>query len=158
MKAISVIILLSFLLIGCSTPPTDYTLVFTLESVSNYKLTIEIDSRRNYTLRRQNLYFDAHSNSENVYTATGSLTSSDASTIEQLIASAHIFRLNDSYGFDEDASSNNPFDDILYQIIYTERRRTKNITARFDPNLQYPKQLTALITFLSLYASEAGRQ
>ena len=158
MKAISAIFLLSLLLTGCNVKPSDYTLAFTLESISNYKLTIEIDSRKNYTLRRQNLYFDAHSNRDSVYTATGSLTPSDASTLGDLIASARLFRLNDSYGFGDDADGNNPFDDIIYQIIYTERGRTKSITARFDPNSQYPEQLMALITYLGRYASEVGKQ
>ncbi|MDR2496407.1 MAG: hypothetical protein LBD21_04690 [Tannerellaceae bacterium] len=156
--ALGILILFALTISGCRTAPTDYTIALTLESIENYKMTIEIDSRRNYTLRRQNLYFDAHADSENIKVATGQLTPDDAAALGKLLAAARLFRLADAYGFDRDTASDNPFDGIIYQITYTEKALTKSITVRLDPNLKYPTQLTALIAFLSRYASSVGQE
>jgi hypothetical protein len=152
---LAILTLSAIILTGCSPTPTNYTIAFTLESIENYKMTLEIDAQRNYTLRRQNLYFDAHANRENIHVATGQLTPDDAAALDKLIAAARPFRLKDAYGFDQATDPNNPFDGILYQIIYTEKARTKSITVSINPNQQYPAKLTALLAFLGSYASEA---
>ena len=133
---------------GCRTAPTDFTLSFTVESIGIYKLSIEINADKSYRTYQQNLYLDAHANTEQINTAQGIMTDEEFAELTKLIAGSRLFKLKDSYGFDKEPDELDPFSNVIYQLHYAEGRKVKNITMRPNATDLFPKQFLGLIQFL----------
>jgi hypothetical protein len=127
-----------------------------MESIGNYRAGITIDRNKNYSIRRQNIYLDRQSGVENISTAQGKISDKDYTALKELIVQSRLFSMNDAYGFDEtkDHSNTSALENILYQITYSNGRRSKSITIRPNSGNAYPQKFPELISFLSRYISE----
>jgi hypothetical protein len=150
----SYIVLLLLLLTGCRSEPKDFTLSFVMESIDNYKLSIETGNDKSYHIRQQNLYLDAHANQEHINTSQGRMTDEEFAELKELIAGSRLFKMKDSYGFGEDKDDIDPFSIIIYTLHYTEGSKEKFITLRFNAQDKYPEKFPELIRFLAQYASQ----
>jgi len=144
---------LTLLLTGCASDPNDFTLSFSIESIDIYKLSIEINKDRSYLIQQQNLYLDKFANQERIETSQGTMTDEEYAKLKELIAGSRLFRMKDSYGFDKEPESMNPLSDFIYQLRYTQGRKTKYISLRPNSNDKFPAPFNQLIQFLAQYAS-----
>ena len=144
---------LTLLLTGCTSKPKDFALSFTLESIDVYKLSIEINPDKSYLIHQQNVYFDRFANQERINTSQGVMSDEEYAELKELIAGSRLFRMKDSYGFDKEPEVMNPFSDFIYQLRYTQGRKTKFITLRPNSNDKFPAQFNQLIQFLAQYTS-----
>ena len=146
--------LLILLLAGCRATPEEFTLVYSMESMSNYKMSIEIDKDKNYSIRKQNIFFDSYARKERINTSEGKMTDEEYAILTKLIARSRLFRMKDAYGFGQEIDPDNPFDGLIYQLTYTKGKKTKYISIRTNPKDSFPEPFRQLIRFLSNYISK----
>ena len=150
----SKLLFLALLLTGCSSEPKDFTLTFTMESLQNYKYSIEIASDKSYHTQQQNLYLDAHANTQQINTFKGTLTDEQFDNLTKLIAASRLFNMKDTYGFDQEPDHLDTFGNVISQLNYTEGKKVKNITIRLNSKDLFPKQFLELMNFLSHLAPQ----
>jgi len=156
MKTFSIqILLLALLLAGCktNTEPKNFNLVFRIESLSAYKISMEIKDDKTYSINQQNKYFDSFAGKARPNTAQGRLTDGEFAELTNLLAQSPLFKMKDNYGFDEKNSPNDPYDGLIYYLTYTEGDKTKFITIQPNGAHSYPGKFPQLIKFLSDYTS-----
>jgi len=147
-------LLLMLLLSGCHTKPKEFTLAYTMESVGNYKSSIEIGKDKSYLIRQQNIFFDTHAGRERVNTSEGYLTDEEYNHLSELVAGSRLFRMKDTYGFEMKPDPANPFNGFVFQIIYTAGKKTKYISIQSDAADFYSDNFLQLLRFLSDYMSD----
>ena len=155
MKNISTLVLfLMLLLAGCSTKPKDFQLIFTIESIESYKISIEINQDKSFLIQQQNLFFDAHANKERINTSQGKMTDEEFAELQELIAESRLFKMKDAYGFNGEADGlDSLFGNLMYQIYYKEGKKAKYISIRPNPSDTYPEKFPMLLNFLNSYIS-----
>ncbi|MCL1932534.1 MAG: hypothetical protein FWF53_01785 [Candidatus Azobacteroides sp.] len=153
MKNLSILLLPILLLAGCTTNPKDFKLIFTMESINAYKLSIEISNDKSYRIRQQNLFFDAYVKKEQINSAEGKLTDEEFSELTKRITDSRLFTMKNTYGFSNKDDSKDPLESLIYQIDYTEGSKSKFILIHPNPDDAYPGNLSKLINFLSNYTS-----
>ena len=141
------------LLAGCQTKPEDFSLTYTMETVGNYKSSIEIGKDKSYRIRQQNLFFDVHAGKERINTSEGQLTDEEYALLSELVAGSRLFKMKNEYGFNQTPNPNNPLEGLVYQITYTKGKKTKYISIRLDPNDIYSENFIQLLRFLSNFVS-----
>lgn len=144
---------LLLLLAGCHTKPKEFTLSYIVESIGIYKFSIEIDKDKNYRIQQQNIFFDAIAKKEQINTSQGQMTDEEYDQLSKLIAGNRLFKMKDTYGFDQETDSDDPLNNLVYQLIYTEGEKTKYISIRSNPTDRYPEVFLQLIRFLGTYIS-----
>ena len=155
MKYIST--LLPFLILlfsGCHSKPEEFTLIYTMESTGNYKISIEIDKDKNFTVRQQNIFFDNLAGKEQINTAEGKMIDEDHAELTELIYRSRLFNMEDAYGFKQNVDLDDPFGGFIYQLTYTEGKKTKYISIRTNETDRFPEPFLQLINFLSNYMSK----
>ena len=143
---------------GCTTPPEDFSLIYTMESVGNYKISIEIDKDKNFTVRQQNVFFDTFAGEERINTSEGKMTDEEHAGLTELIFQSRLFRMKDDYGFGQDVDLDDPPGGLIYQISYTEGKKSKYISIRSNRNDTFPETFLQLLRFLSNYASKKSSE
>jgi len=147
--------LLILLLAGCHTKPKEFTaLSFSVESIGIYKFSIEISSDKSYHIRQQNILFDNFAGRERINASQGYLTDEEFAGLSGLVARSRLFKMKDTYGFDEETDSDNPFDEVIYQLTYTQGKKTKYISLRSNSTDLYSEYFLDLLRFLSNYISD----
>jgi len=147
-------LLLMFLFSGCNRQPEQFALTYTMESAENYKMSIEIDKDRRYLIRQQNIFFDKYAGIERINTSEGQMTDEEYDQLSELVSVSRLFKMKDAYGFKQESDPDNPFDGFIYQIIFTEGKKTKYISIRDNPTNRFPDTFLQLLRFLSNYMSD----
>ena len=160
MKTFSIPLLLwAFLLAGCQSNPKDFKLVFTIESLNAYKVSIEIDNDKSYRIQQQNLFFDAHAKKAHINKYEGKLTDEDFKELTVLINRSRLFEMKNTYGFiEQENSDDDPLDGLMFHLNYTEGSKSKYILIHPNPVDTYPKDFSDLINFLSNHTSTYSKQ
>jgi hypothetical protein len=122
-----------------------------MESIQNYKASIEISHDKSYSIQQQNIFFDTFAGKEQINTAQGKMTDEAFAELTSLLAHTPIFKMKNVYGFEK--KEGNPFDDMLYQLKYTEGNKSKTILIRPNPANSYSGQFPKLLSFMSNYIS-----
>ena len=149
------VLFLLLLLTGCQTKPKEFiTLSLSVETVGIYKFSIEINNDKTYQIRKQNIFFDKIAKEERINTSQGYLTDEEFDHLSELITASRLFKMKDDYGFDQEPNPDNLYDDLIYQLIYTEGTKTKYISIRSNSSDRYSKKFLQLLRFLSNYLSE----
>jgi len=149
------VLFLLLLLTGCQTKPKEFiTLSLSVETVGVYKFSIEINNDKSYQIRKQNIFFDKIAKEERINTSQGYLTDDEFEQLTKLIAASRLFKMKDAYGFNQGPNPDNPLEEIISQLIYTEGTKTKYISIRSNSNDRYSEKFLQLIRFLSNYISE----
>ena len=159
MKNISISLLLLALLFtgGCKTAPKEFKLVFTMESMNIYKLSVEINNDKSYHIQQQNQFFDTFAKKGQINHSDGKLSDEEYNELIRLIGGNWLFNMKDTYGFSsssDSVKSPSPLGNLFYHLDYTENNKSKYILIR--PNLSSddnPKDLLRLIKFLNDFSS-----
>jgi len=156
MKNFSIPFLLFVLLFaGCTTTPKDFKLAFTMESIKNYKLFVEINSDKSYHIKQQNLLFDAHAEKAHVNASDGTLSDEEFNELTGLITGKWLFKMGNTYGIKKNIdSSQDPFDGLFYHLSYTEGSKAKYILIHPTLSNDNPKKLSLLIKFFNDFSSK----
>ena len=149
------LLLLALLLAGCNTKtePTNFNLVFAMESANNYKVSLEINSDKKFSIKQQNLYFDSFAGEERINTVQGELTGDEFAELMKMLTNTPLLKMKETYGFDKRTSPNDPFIGLVYYLTYTEGSKTKYIAVQPNASNKYPGKFPQLIKFLSNYSS-----
>ena len=147
------VLLLILFLTGCDKPK-EFTLIFTMESVNNYKISMELDKDKNYLIRQQFIFFDTYAGRERINTSEGRMTDEDYEQLSELVSSSRLFKMKDAYGFDREADEDSQHIDVIFQLIYAEGRKIKYISIRTNPADRFPESFLQLLTFLNNYVSD----
>ena len=150
----TILFFIMILIAGCDTIPEEFSIIYSMESAGNYKISIEIDKDKNYSVRQQNMFFDFQAGKERINTSEGKLSDDEYAALAELIFRSRLFKMKDAYGFEQDANPDDPFNDFIYQLTYSEGGKTKYISIRSNPKDTYSKSFLQLVSFLSRYASE----
>jgi len=140
---------MTLLFVGCQTEPRDFTLSFTIESINTYKISMTINPDKSYHIQQQNMFLDAYAGKEQINTSQGTLTDEAYTELKELITASRLFKMKDSYGFDKKSDDSDALSEIIYQIGYTENRKTKNITMRHGAKDNYPQPFLQMIRLLT---------
>jgi len=144
---------LMLLLAGCHSKPEDFSLVYTMESVNNYRISIEIDKDKKFTVRQQNIFFDTFAGKDQINTSEGQMTGEEHAALTELIYRSRLFKMKDAYGFKQNVDPDDPLGGFIYQLTYTEGKKTKYISIRTNKTDRFPEPFLQLISFLNKYIS-----
>jgi hypothetical protein len=147
------VVFLLFLLAGCQSELKEFEFSFTIENISSYKISLEIDHEKNYCIQEQNIFFDLQEKRENIKTRTGKLTNDELTEFKTLISRSRLFNMKNSYGFEQDSNPNDPLSNLIYQISYTVSGRTKYISIRPNETNKYSGNFLILLTCLNKFIS-----
>jgi len=145
-------LLLMILLTGCHSKPEDFSLTYVMESMGNYRVSIEIGKDKSFQIHQQNIFFDNIANEDRIHTSQGYLSDEEYLLLSELIGGSRLFRMKDSYGFGQEVNRSNLYGthgDFIYHLIYTEGKKTKYISIRDNPNDRYSDKFLQLLRFLS---------
>ena len=128
---------------GCKRDYQTFQYTFTLESVSNYKLTFAFSDKKEYRTEVAN-YFMSRGMGEPTVKA-GLLTEEQYAYFYGLLKESDLFSMKDSYGFEEETGNEN---DLLAQITFTADGKTKYISIRNLSRISQdlPKSFRQLMT------------
>lgn len=117
LKISSLIILsvLAMALSSCQPKLTKFSYLFSMESVMNYKIILTLDSDKQYRIEEQRIFEDNSENKKEPIIVEGVLSDVQMETFKVAIEKARLDKMNDSYGFEEDAESNKDRD-LIYQV------------------------------------------
>ena len=149
----TILFFIMILIAGCDTIPEEFSIIYSMESAGNYKISIEIDKDKNYSVRQQNMFFDFQAGKERINTSEGKLSDDEYAALAELIFRSRLFKMKDAYGFEQEANLDNPLDGFIYQLSYTEGKKTKYISIRSNSNDSFPEPFLQLLRFLSSFAS-----
>ena len=103
----------------------EYT--FSIESVSNHKMTFSFDNQKKYRTEVQNYFMDRRAHTSEPQIETGILTDEQYNHLYGLIKNSDLFEMEDMYGFEEGTKDE---EGLLTQIVLTADGETKYITIR----------------------------
>ena len=135
---------LFFLLISCKKESNSFTLNYSIESISNYKLTVLLSSDKTFEITEDNLYFNKFERKSNPITTKGTLSESEFASLKKILQNSSLYDLEDTYGFD-DKNENNL---ILSQILITNGQKEKNISIN-GLGHKLPKEITHLTSLIN---------
>jgi hypothetical protein len=148
------VVFLLFLLAGCrQSELKEFEFSFTIENISSYKITLDIDYEKNYSIQEQNIFFDLQEKRENIKTHTGKLTNDEWAEFKTLISRSRLFNMKDSYGFEHNPNPSDPLSNLIYQINYTVDGKTKYISIRPNDTNKYSGNFLKFITYLNKFIS-----
>lgn len=149
------LLLLALLFAGCNMSPKDFNLVFKLENLNIYNLSIEINGDKSYNIKQQNLFFDSHAKKAQINGSEGKMDDKEFKKLTEIISSSRLFEKENSYGFNKDSNiTNDLLEGLNYRLNYTEGGKTKYIM--IHPNLRNndnPDDISRLIKFLIDFSS-----
>jgi len=134
------------LLIACNSEPTVFIYTFTVESTDAYKLTLTVDHTKKYTILEDYIFFEHKpSNYKSPKLYEGDMNNEEFSKFKQLLGQSKLFKLQDSYGINENSKKSTK--DILYHINYLADEKEKSIFIKLDDSQQFPLPFTQLIEY-----------
>jgi hypothetical protein len=132
MKKFLIIPAVIVLLYSCTNKNEDYIFKYSLESISNYKVTLTFN-RKDSTCAIQefNYFFDNMEKRRRPLTFTGKLSKPDYDRFTDLISGSKLLKLKDNYGFENATDATGA---IIYQISYITGHQEKYITIKPSAN------------------------
>lgn len=145
------------LLVGCSGKNGDYrsshlknyTYRFSMEIVGNYKVDFQMNPDSTFQIEQQNYFFDRQAGTNTPDSKQGVLSAEEFSRLNKLVIESDIYRLDDSYGFDE--SSDNS---IFYTIELHQGERVKYVTINADTDHRFSDEFSELIEFTTKFMND----
>lgn len=143
---------LVILFAGCKRSLKEFSFSYSMESVDNYKTIVSFDSNKTYKIEKYNYYMDRHAGKPKPIIIEGGLTEEEYKTIKKLLVKCNLFKLNDSYGFDQEI--NEDLGDIMYQIHFQTPKKSKFISIRNVDNNKFPPSFINLLGYINTFLSE----
>ncbi len=133
---------------GCrENEPKEFSYTFVLESTQTYKLLFSLNSRKEYTVKKQNFRFEQ----EQPFHKTGVLTDEEYARFKSLLFKSKLFDMNDSYGFEKEPEYH--IADMIFQIAYKADGREKFISIRDNRTMTLPEEFLRLLKYTNEFIS-----
>jgi len=140
------IFFICLLFFGCNPEPATFIYTFTVESPEAYKLTLTINHDKQYTIQEQYIYFKHKSgNYKTPKQKEGLITDEEFTEIKQILAKSNLFKMEDSYSFDQEAELTS--NDVIYNITYLADKKEKHISIKVNDSEQFPLPFIRLIEY-----------
>lgn len=148
---ISVLILISF--IGCNgdTGLTNYTYRYSVESINNFKVELQLNPDSTYQIGWHNYFFDKYSGEAQPKYKSGVLTVAEFDTFTNLIDRSGLEKMDDSYGFDHNGTVEN---DLVHMIELKQNETSKFVVVNAEANDPLPEKFDRLIVFTSNFIND----
>lgn len=141
-----------FVTTGCKRELKEFSFSYTMESESNYKQTISIDSDKNYKAEVYDYYTFQMTKKYDPVIKEGKLTDEEFGQVKELLESVDIFSMKDSYGFDREPSE--AFGYLMYTLHLTAEGQDKYVSIRNTKANELPKGYVSLAQYLGALLTE----
>ncbi|MDR1203699.1 MAG: hypothetical protein LBL58_18985 [Tannerellaceae bacterium] len=140
------------LLAGCRKSLKEFSFSYSIESVDNYKTIVSFNSNKTYKIEIYNYYMDNHAGKREPVIKEGTLTEEEYKTVEMLLTKCNLFKMNDSYGFDQEADEY--IGDVICQIHFQTPKKGKFISIRNIDNHTFPVSFVNLLGYTNTFLSK----
>jgi len=135
-----------FVCTGCKKELKDFSFSYTMESESNYKQTISIDSDKNYKVEVYDYYTFQRTRKYDPVIKEGKLTDEDFAEAKKLLENIDFFSMKDSYGFDREPDEAMGY--LMYTIYMKTEGKDKFISIRNTKANELPKGYIPLVQYM----------
>lgn len=144
-ESTAVIFLLLFA--ACSRSPRGqrFTYTFSMESINNFRVELQLNPDSSWMVARYNYFFDRFGGSSTVLERDGKLTDREHATFVRLLKKSGIIEMKESYGFDseEDIGSS-----VIYMLSLTpEGDKTHYISIRENADDRFSDAFREMILY-----------
>lgn len=150
---LSIWVLFLIFLMGCNedTGLTNYTYRYSVESINNFKVELQLNPDSTYQIGRHNYFFDRYKGESQPKYKRGLLTGTEFDTFTNLINRSGLEKMDDSYGFDHNATVEN---DLVYMIELKQSETSKFVVVNAESNDPLPEKFDRLIVFTSDFIND----
>ncbi len=138
-------------LIGClfvscqqKQPLDEFTFLYTLEVVNNYKISLSFDSQKKFRKEVANYYMDNMEKVQRPEIEEGILTDEQFETLKKKLEAADIPSMKEAYGFQQKRPQ--ATQDMLMQVVLTQKAKKKYVSIQYDKDLKLPAGFIELLT------------
>lgn len=144
------VVLCILLIAGCKNNAEikDFTYRYSMESVGNFKVELQLNPDSTYTIIQNNYFFDRFESSSRPIEKRGVLSQQEFQKFSELVNESNINNMNDSYGFKESEISDNS---IIYIVELRQNDKSKFVTINANSRQNFPKAFTQLIEYTNDY-------
>jgi hypothetical protein len=137
---------------GCRKNLSNFTFIYSMESVNNYKLTLSFNSDKTYKMEEHNYFMDNHANRRAPVIREGVLTDGEYSEVVRHLSACNFFKMKDSYGFEKEADRD--LGDIMYQVTFITDGKEKYISIRNSDDNRFPSSFINLLKHINTFLRE----
>ncbi|HBL32866.1 MAG TPA: hypothetical protein DDZ96_03475 [Porphyromonadaceae bacterium] len=141
-----------FSCVGCTHSPetNEFTYVYSMESVNNFKVEMQLNPDSTYKIGRYDYFFDKYEGKSKPAYKEGTLKADEFDAFRSLIQKSELARMKDAYGFEEGRNSDNA---VIYMIQLTQGGKTKFITVKAG-STEFPEAFNRLVKFSGNFMNE----
>lgn len=144
-----VILLLLFTAFTMSPRGQQFTYTFSMESINNFRVTLQLNPDSSWMVARYNYFFDRFGGSSSVLERDGKLTDQEHAAFVKLLKKSGIEFMKESYGFD---SEENIGCSVIYMLSLTpEGGKTLYINIRENAEDRFSDAFREMILYSSLF-------
>ncbi len=142
---------------GCrnSTGLRDFTYKYSMESVGNLKIELQLNPDSSYTIIQNNYFFDRFEKTSRPVKKEGMLSPQEFEKFRELISKSGINKMDDSYGFKENDNQDNS---IIYIIELRQGEESKFVTINAASPQNFSRAFTELIEYTNDYINANLKQ
>lgn len=139
--------------IGCdhSSGLKDFTYIYSMESINNFKVEFQLNPDSTYQIGRYNYFFDKYEGKARPLFKDGKLTRDEFDMFGKLIAGSKLEKMNDSYGFDRSGDADNS---IVYMIELKQNEKSKFVSVNAGTDEHLPDNFNRLVAFTGKFISD----
>ncbi|SFS40953.1 hypothetical protein SAMN05216365_10548 [Porphyromonadaceae bacterium NLAE-zl-C104] len=147
------LVLLLFCSFGCdrSSGLKDFTYRYSMESIGNFKVELQLNPDSTYQIGRYNYFFDKFKGKVRPYIKEGILTPDEFDRFAKLIKGSKLEKMDDAYGFDRKGDIDNS---IVYMIELRQDEQSKFVSVNANTDEHLPDGFNRLITFTGEFISD----
>jgi len=146
-------VLILMFLMGCNGDAglTNYTYRFSVESINNFKVELQLNPDSTYQIGRHNYFFDKYKGEAQPKYKRGVLTVAEFDTFSNLIDRSGFEKMDDAYGFDHNGTVEN---NLVYMIELKQNEKSKFVVVNAEVNDPFPEKFDRLIVFTSNFIND----
>lgn len=147
-------VILLLLLTACSRSPRGelFSYTFSMESINNFKVELELQPDSTWQAARINYFFDRFGGPPSALAREGRLTDREHAAFARLLQKSEIEKMEESYGFDNEDDNSNA---IIYMLSLTpEGGETCFVTIRENAEDRFSDAFRELILYSGNFLNE----
>ncbi len=146
-------VLFLIFLTGCNgdNKLTSYTYRYSMESINNFKVELQLNPDSTYQIGRHNYFFDKYKGETQPQYMSGVLTGIEFDTFTNLIDRSELEKMEDAYGFDHNGTVEN---NLMYMIELRQNETSKFVIVNPEANDPLPAKFYRLIVFTSDFIND----
>jgi hypothetical protein len=137
---------------GCRKNLTEFTFIYSMESVNNYKLLLTFKGDKTYKIEEYNYFLDNHAKRQAPIIRESVLTEEEYNEVVNHLSACNFFKMKDSYGFEKEADPE--LSDVMYQITFITDGKEKYISIRNSDDNLFPSSFINLLKHINTFLRE----